>query len=105
VSSEGYVPLCNAADIPPGTTGDFQVGGKSVLVANCEGTFHAIEDRCTHDDGPLAEGRLSRCQVECPRHGARFDLKTGRALTLPAVRPVRAFEVRVTGEGVVEVRL
>jgi 3-phenylpropionate/trans-cinnamate dioxygenase ferredoxin subunit len=85
---------------------DFKVDeAHSVLVANCEGRFYAIEDRCTHDDGPLAEGELLGCQVECPRHGARFDMETGRALTLPAVRPVAAFPVRVNEAGELEVDL
>jgi 3-phenylpropionate/trans-cinnamate dioxygenase ferredoxin subunit len=77
---------------------------RSILVANCEGRLYAIEDRCTHDDGPLAEGEIvNTCAVECPRHGARFDLASGRALTLPAIRPVAAFPVRVNAMGEIEV--
>lgn len=98
-----FVSVCRVDDIAPGQTGDFQAGGHSILVANCDGTFYAIEDRCTHDDGPLAEGRLRRCQVECPRHGARFDMKTGRATALPAFLPVASFPCRVTDDGMVEV--
>jgi 3-phenylpropionate/trans-cinnamate dioxygenase ferredoxin subunit len=79
--------------------------GKHVLVVNCDGRFYAIEDRCTHDDGPLAEGDLLGCHVECPRHGARFDAETGKALTLPAVRPVASYPVRVTDDGALEVDL
>lgn len=85
--------------------GDFAVEDHSILVANCDGSYFAIEDRCTHDDGPLAQGRLARCQVECPRHGARFDMKTGKALTLPAFSPVAAFPVRVGEDGILEVDL
>src|SRR5689334_23721671 len=88
-----------ASDIPPGEFRDYQLGGHSILVANCDGEYLAIEDRCSHDNGPLAEGRLVRCQVECPRHGARFDLKSGRPASLPAVRPVKAFSVSVDDEG------
>lgn len=59
--------------------------------------FYAIEDRCSHDDGPLGEGDLDRrtCEIICPRHGARFDLRSGAALSMPAVYPVRRYEVRV----------
>ncbi len=59
--------------------------------------FYAIEDICTHDGGPLAEGEIDEHQVICPRHGARFDIRTGAALTLPAVTPVESYPVRVEG--------
>lgn len=69
----------------------------TIGVFNCGGQLLAIEDRCSHDDGPLAEGELDeeRCTVECPRHGSRFDLRTGQPLTLPAYAPVDTFAVRV----------
>lgn len=105
MSGSRWVKLGPAADIAPGKTGDFQLDDHSILVANCDGTYFAIEDRCTHDDGPLAQGRLSRCQIECPRHGAKFDMKTGKALTLPAFSPVAAYAVRETDDGVLEVDL
>jgi 3-phenylpropionate/trans-cinnamate dioxygenase ferredoxin component len=100
-----WVALGPASDIPVGKTSDFEVQDHSILVANCDGTYYAIEDRCTHDDGPLAEGRLFRCQVECPRHGATFDVKTGKATALPAFKPVASYAVRVTAAGVLEVEL
>jgi 3-phenylpropionate/trans-cinnamate dioxygenase ferredoxin component len=64
-------------------------------VFNCDGAFYAIEDRCSHDDGPLAEGEFdpAACTVECPRHGSLFDLSTGRPKTLPAYQPVDTFRV------------
>jgi 3-phenylpropionate/trans-cinnamate dioxygenase ferredoxin subunit len=104
---EEWTRLGPASDVPPGTMKDYRVDEKrSVLVANCEGRLYAIEDRCTHDDGPLAEGELiDDCRVECPRHGALFDLQTGKALTLPAVRPVASFPVRVTDCGDIEADL
>jgi 3-phenylpropionate/trans-cinnamate dioxygenase ferredoxin subunit len=96
-----------AEDLPPGTMHDFPVSGEtSVLVANCDGRLYAIEDRCTHDDGPLAEGEMIEgCKVECPRHGALFDMQTGKALTLPATRPVASFPVRINDDGEIEVDL
>jgi 3-phenylpropionate/trans-cinnamate dioxygenase ferredoxin subunit len=72
--------------------GAFRVG-----VYNCGGELHAIEDRCSHDDGPVALGMWDEedCSVACPRHGARFDLRSGKALSLPAYLPIRTFPVRV----------
>jgi 3-phenylpropionate/trans-cinnamate dioxygenase ferredoxin subunit len=69
---------------------DLEIG-----VFNCDGTLYAIEDRCSHDNGPLAEGEFDEdaCTVECPRHGSLFDLKTGRPVTLPAYVPVETFPV------------
>jgi 3-phenylpropionate/trans-cinnamate dioxygenase ferredoxin subunit len=71
-----------------------------IAIVNCDGVFYAIEDRCSHDDGPLAEGLLDqeRCAIECPRHGSLFDLKTGKPLTLPAYEPVETFPTRVEGD-------
>jgi 3-phenylpropionate/trans-cinnamate dioxygenase ferredoxin subunit len=72
--------------------------GRKIGVFRCgDGELRAIEDRCSHDDGPLAEGEFDpgACTVECPRHGSLFDLETGRPKTLPAYQPVDTFEVRV----------
>jgi 3-phenylpropionate/trans-cinnamate dioxygenase ferredoxin subunit len=70
------------------------------VLANVAGEFFAIDDICTHDGGPLGEGMLFDHQVECPRHGAMFDLRTGRPTTLPAVLPVRTYPTRVDGDTV-----
>ena len=69
----------------------------------CQGKLHAIEDRCTHDDGPLCEGEWDgeACEVVCPRHGSRFDLLTGAALSLPAYLPVPTYPVRVREDGMI----
>ena len=75
-------------------------GGLSLAVSNIEGDLFAIDNVCTHDDGPLGEGRLRGNRVICPRHGAAFDARTGRALTLPAVRGVGAYAVTVDGDDV-----
>ena len=80
-----------------------EADGRKIGVFRCgDGELHAIEDRCSHDDGPLAEGEFDAgsCTVECPRHGSLFDLRTGRPRTLPAYRPVDMFEVRVDGDQV-----
>ncbi|MXZ62509.1 MAG: non-heme iron oxygenase ferredoxin subunit [Chloroflexi bacterium] len=74
--------------------------GRSLAMSNVEGELFAIDNVCTHDDGPLGEGRLRGNRVICPRHGAAFDARTGRALTLPAVRGVNAYSVAVEGDEV-----
>ena len=75
-------------------------------VFNCAGEVLAIEDRCSHDDGTLVEGELDQdsCTIECPRHGSRFDLRSGRALTLPAYQPVETFPVSVD-DGMIRVEI
>lgn len=60
-----------------------------------DGEFHAIEDRCSHDDGPLADGKIEGCAISCPRHGAKFDIRTGKALTMPAVENVNAYSLKI----------
>ncbi|RJQ11446.1 MAG: non-heme iron oxygenase ferredoxin subunit [Dehalococcoidia bacterium] len=89
-----------ASDIPTGEVRVVQCGARSLAVSNLDGTLYAIDNRCTHDNGPLGEGQLRNGRVICPRHGAAFDAKTGRVLSLPAVRGVRAYEVTVDGDQV-----
>jgi 3-phenylpropionate/trans-cinnamate dioxygenase ferredoxin subunit len=81
-------------------------GAMTIGVFNCGGNLYAIEDRCSHDDGPLAEGEwdTESCTVICPRHGSNFDLATGRPLSLPAYEPVEVFAVRVE-DGIVKVEV
>jgi 3-phenylpropionate/trans-cinnamate dioxygenase ferredoxin subunit len=95
-----FVTVATTADIPAGQVRVFSVDGFDVAVANVDGAFYAIDDVCTHDGGPLGEGTLFGDQVECPRHGARFDVKTGAVRALPAVLPVRTYEVRLEGDEV-----
>ncbi len=82
-------------ELPPGTLLAVQTEGDRIVLANVEGDFYALEDRCSHQDYPLASGELEGAELECPFHGAKFDVRTGRALQLPAVRSVRCFEVAV----------
>lgn len=91
-----FVKVGTKSDIVPGEVKVFEVNGRSIAVANIDGvSIHAIDNLCTHDNGPLGEGTLADGQVECPRHGARFDVVTGAVRALPAVRPVRTYPVRV----------
>ena len=93
-----FVKVATTAEIPPGKVSVYEVDGKQVAVCNVDGTFYAIDDVCTHDGGSLDQGQLDEDEIECPRHGARFDVKTGRALTLPAVMPVQSYPVQVEGD-------
>jgi 3-phenylpropionate/trans-cinnamate dioxygenase ferredoxin subunit len=95
-----YVSVAKTSDIPPGKVRSCPVDGRKIAVCNVDGTFYAIDDVCTHDGGELDQGELDGDQIECPRHGARFDVKTGRALTLPAVMPVKSYPVRVEGDAI-----
>ena len=89
--------VCPAAELGPGETRLVESGGRKIGVFNCDGALYAIEDRCSHDDGPLAEGEFDAdaCTVECPRHGSLFDLASGRPKTLPAYAPVQTFPVSI----------
>jgi 3-phenylpropionate/trans-cinnamate dioxygenase ferredoxin component len=91
-------------EFPPGSVKIVRSRKIAVGVYNLDGELYAIEDRCSHDDGPLAEGDFDPEEgyAICPRHGAHIDIRTGRALTLPAVFPVDTFPVRVV-DGVVKV--
>ncbi len=84
-------------EIEPGTARVVEVDGQSIALCRTEdGNLYAIENRCTHDDGPLGEGELDGDRIECPRHGALFDVTNGRAMTLPAIGKVRCFAVSVS---------
>lgn len=95
-----FVTVAKTSDIEPGTVQVFEVNGARIALCNVAGSFFAIDDVCTHDGGPLDQGELLDDQIECPRHGALFDVKTGRALTLPAVVPVKTYPVEVEGDDV-----
>jgi len=99
------VEVAAADAFPPGSSKLVTVGpGEYVGVYNCAGTLYAIEDRCSHDDGPLCEGDWDEdvCRVICPRHGSAFDLATGRPMSLPATEPVQTYPVRIE-DGVIRV--
>lgn len=93
-----FVKVASMSDIPEGEVRVFDAHGKRVAVCNVGGEYYAIADLCTHDNGPLGEGELVDSQIECPRHGARFDVKTGKALCLPAVTPVPTYTVDIREE-------
>lgn len=98
-----WIDVAKRDALPPGEFEIVDLDDTSVAVINVDGDFFAIEDVCTHDGAELAGGPIDGTQIVCPRHGARFCLKTGAALTPPAYEPVAVFEVRLQ-DGVVQIR-
>ncbi len=92
-----FVKLAETGDVAPGQVKVYEVEGKQIALCNVDGTFYAIDDICTHDGGSLDQGELDGAQIECPRHGARFDVRTGRVVVLPAIVPVHTYPVEVEG--------
>ncbi len=94
------IEVCPVAELQPGEIRLVEWEDLEIGVFNCGGTVYAIEDRCSHDNGPLVEGEFDQetCTVECPRHGSLFDIRTGRPMTLPAYVPVDTFSVIIEDE-------
>jgi 3-phenylpropionate/trans-cinnamate dioxygenase ferredoxin subunit len=93
-------PIAKRSEISSGATRRVTVNGIEVLLCNVDGEIYAIEDVCTHDGGELDQGELEGCRIMCPRHGAYFDVRTGTALTLPAILPVPTYAVRLDGDDI-----
>jgi 3-phenylpropionate/trans-cinnamate dioxygenase ferredoxin subunit len=103
VTTDTTIVVCSLAELPLGEMRLVEADGRKIGIFHCaDGELFAIEDRCSHDDGPLAEGEFdsASCTVECPRHGSLFDIRTGKPRSLPAYRPVDTFEVRVDDDEV-----
>jgi 3-phenylpropionate/trans-cinnamate dioxygenase ferredoxin component len=99
-----YVSVAADGDVRPGRARAVEAGARCMLLCNVDGVVYAVADVCTHDRGPLGEGRLRGSVIECPRHGARFDVRDGSVLTPPAIRPLPTFPVRVV-DGRIEIAL
>ena len=95
-----WVRVASVGECPPGKLRGVEVDGQLIVLANVEGSFYALQDRCTHQDYPLSDGELDGTRLECIYHGARYDVRTGRAVQLPAIRPVKTYEVEVRGDDV-----
>jgi 3-phenylpropionate/trans-cinnamate dioxygenase ferredoxin subunit len=95
-----WVPVCKASEIAEGKVGYAEADGLPLAICHQDGQFFAIDDVCTHDGGSLDQGEVQGFEIECPRHGARFDIRTGRVTALPAVVPIGTYPVKVEGEDV-----
>lgn len=94
-----FVKVATVAEIPVGGSKLIEVDRVRIALFNLDGEFHAIEDVCTHDGGPLVEGEVvNGCEVICPRHGARFDIRTGAALSFPAFEATTSYAVQIDGD-------
>jgi 3-phenylpropionate/trans-cinnamate dioxygenase ferredoxin component len=95
-----YIPVARVDEVPVNGSKLVEVDNVRVALFNLDGEIYAIEDVCTHDGGPLVEGTIvNGCEVRCPRHGARFDIRTGAALSFPAFEPTTSYAVRVEDDG------
>ncbi|MFB3907195.1 MAG: non-heme iron oxygenase ferredoxin subunit [Candidatus Eisenbacteria bacterium] len=99
MTAETFVPVARVSEIPVGETRVVRAGGERIVLCNVEGSIYAIEDVCTHDGSPFGIEILDGPVIECPRHGAQFDVRSGAVVRLPAVVPVRTFPVKVDEEG------
>jgi 3-phenylpropionate/trans-cinnamate dioxygenase ferredoxin subunit len=90
-----FVRVASVTDIPDPGKLTVEVNDRLVVVVHVDGQFYCIDDVCTHDGGTLGEGRLCGFEIACPRHGAKFDVRNGRALTMPATEDTGAHEVQV----------
>ena len=95
-----FVKIGKTSEVPAGTVKVYEMDDRAIAVCNVDGQFFAIDDLCTHDEASFGQGYLEGCEIECPRHGARFDVTTGRATALPGVVPVDTFSVRVEGDDI-----
>jgi 3-phenylpropionate/trans-cinnamate dioxygenase ferredoxin subunit len=95
-----YFPICKNSDLPDGERLFLDINNVPVVVFNIGGHYYAMDDVCTHDDGPLGEGDLEGFIITCPRHGASFDVRTGKVLSPPAVVDDKIYPILVDGDDI-----
>jgi 3-phenylpropionate/trans-cinnamate dioxygenase ferredoxin subunit len=93
-----FVEIAPVAELPDGERLFIEAAGRSIVIFNLAGKFYAIGDVCSHDSGPVGDGEIEEHEIICPRHGARFDIRTGKATSLPAVVDIPSYPVRVVGD-------
>jgi 3-phenylpropionate/trans-cinnamate dioxygenase ferredoxin subunit len=95
-----FTRVASLAELPPGTLKGVEVDGVPVCLANADGTVYAFRDNCSHKDFPLHTGELEGTTLECSWHGAQFDITSGRAIRIPAIKPIRTYDVKVDGDDI-----
>lgn len=95
-----FVKVAKVSEVPSGTARCVSVNGSKIALFNIEGEFYAIDDTCSHAEASLSEGAIDGDRVECPKHGACFNIKTGEALSFPAFTPVATYEVKIDDEDI-----
>ncbi len=98
--SDGFVTVAKVGEVADGSVKVVRVEDQAIALFHVGGEYFALDDVCTHDGGPLAEGWLEDHVIECPRHAARFDIRSGAVLALPATAPVPSYAVRVVGDDI-----
>jgi 3-phenylpropionate/trans-cinnamate dioxygenase ferredoxin component len=93
-----YIPVGSVEELKKGERMFLEIDGKPIVILNKNGEYYAIGDVCSHDDGPVGEGNVEGYEIICPRHGAHFDIRTGKVLALPAFVDIPAYPVRVAGD-------
>jgi len=93
-----FVTVATTDEVKVGERIVVEVDDHYIAIFNVDNRYYAIEDVCTHDNGPLAEGTLEGTTIECPRHGARFDITTGKVLSMPAVKDVPRYQIQISGD-------
>ncbi len=97
---QNFVKVAEVGDIGSGEAKRVEVDGEEIALFNVDGNYYAIGDVCTHEEASLSEGYLQGEVISCPRHGARFNIRTGQVLSLPAILSVAAYPVRVEGSDI-----
>jgi len=95
-----FVKVGKVSEVEPGKSKVYEIEDRAVVVCNVSGNLYAVDDICPHDEGSLDAGDLDGFEIECPRHMARFDIRTGEVKALPAVVPIDVFEVRIEGDDI-----
>ncbi|MEX2356711.1 MAG: non-heme iron oxygenase ferredoxin subunit [Pirellulaceae bacterium] len=95
-----YVRVAAVGDIPSPGKDTFEIDGRFVVVFHVDGSAYCLDDVCTHDDGPLGEGELVDGTISCPRHGAKFDIRTGAAVSMPATKATVVHEAKIEDDGI-----